>query len=248
MQKGWIPVRVSSQDSHPVVDWCLQGGDRFTGDDFAQDVASLLHHPFHHLFRRQTPIEALSDWRRASPGIPPSGFIFHGSRCGADLVAHMLAALDRSIVLMEPQPVDAILRDGAPDEQRVEWLRSMISALGQPRCGEDRLFLVFDAPAICEFPIVRQAFPETPWIFLHGDPEQVLESQLRRRALWTIPDCAQILDRIYQLGLQYHREAGGLLLHSRQLPEAVFNELAQHFGLRWTAEEKARAIASDPRP
>ena len=55
-------------------------------------------------------IDVLLEWQEQSPGLPPSGFIFHMSRCGSTLAARMLAASPRNIVLSEADPIDYVLR------------------------------------------------------------------------------------------------------------------------------------------
>src|SRR5207248_6923141 len=101
-----------------------------------------LRQPFHHVFRFQTPIESLGEWYAASPGVAPTGFIFHQSRSGSTLVGQMLSALEQNIVLSEPLPIDAVLRAhvrnaSVSEEQRAQWLRWMVSALAQRRAGSE---------------------------------------------------------------------------------------------------------------
>lgn len=270
---GWLPVRVFWKEARPALEWCRLGDLRFTESFFESTLHLAMTHPFHHAFRLETPIEALAEWTGASPGIQPSGFVFHSSRCGSTLISRMLMAVERHVVLSEPPPVDSILsahfrHPEVSCEQRVEWLRGMVSALGQKRAGpEDRLFVKFDAWHIADFAIVRQAFPRTPWIFLYRDPLEVLVSQFANRAPWTLPGrlhpaiagmtepeveqmpinqySARVLGRILQFGLFHHGD-GGLLVNYRQLPEFVCSSLGKHFGILWTDEEldQMRAAAS----
>jgi hypothetical protein len=265
MQRGWIPIRFFWVDGRPMVDWCLLGSQRLTEPFFEGSILRAIEHPFHNAFRRQTPVEALGEWSLESPGIQPAGFIFHQSRCGSTLISRMLAALERNVVLSEPAPADAVLRahfrrPDISDAQRVEWFRWMVSALGQPRAGgEDRLFIKFDAWNIAELPIIRQAFPDTPWMFLYREPVEVLVSQMARPAPWTFPGilhpavvgldlnsamqlrhaqyCALILATVCRFGLKHHREDGGLLVNYRQLPEIVPSRVADYFGLNCTAAD-----------
>jgi len=190
---GWIPVRVSWRegDREPHLEWCLIGETRFTEPFFANTIERHLHHPFHHAFRRETPIGALEEF--GTRGVPVKGIVFHMSRCGSTLVAQMLAALEQNIVLSEAEPVDAILRSHLrepriSDEQRIQWLRGMVNALGQRRSERERnLFLKLDCWSIAELPLIARAFPDTPWIFLYRDPLEVLASQYRSPGGWTIP-------------------------------------------------------------
>ena len=95
-----------------------------------------LRRPFNLVFRRQTPVEALEELYEAEPGIYPTGFIFHMSRCGSTLVSQMLAALPADIVVSEASVIDGALRAGfwdpsVTDAQRVAWLRGVIERVGQ---------------------------------------------------------------------------------------------------------------------
>ena len=81
-----------------MVDWGCLGKERFTDPLFEQTIDVCLRHPFNLLFRHQTPIELLGEVAATFPMVPPSGFIFHLSRCGSTLVSQMLAALPQNIV------------------------------------------------------------------------------------------------------------------------------------------------------
>ena len=66
--------------------------------------------PFNLLFPRRTPVEVLTRWREERPGLAPTGFVFHLSRCGSTLVSQMLAALPQNVVLSEAGPINDALR------------------------------------------------------------------------------------------------------------------------------------------
>jgi hypothetical protein len=218
------------------------------------------------LFRQQTPIETLSELQAQAPGLPPTGFIFHMSRCGSTLAAQLLAALPRHIVISEAGPIDAVLRSGwdnprITDEQRIDWLRGLLSALARPRHPEERHFFVkFDSWHTLALPLIQRAFPDVPWIFLYRDPGQVLASHARQPGAQMVPGlldsrwlglggeplgqitldeyCARVLARICGATLQYQNKAARFI-HYRQLPSAVWLELAQHFQVDYSASEIA---------
>src|SRR5207249_1157357 len=122
------------------------------------------------------------------PGIDPTAFIFHGSRCGSTLLAQMAEALPRTIVISEAPPVDQILRASAPAERRLDWFRALLSVLGQPRRGDERhLFVKFDAWHVFDLPLVQQAFPGVPCVFLYREPSAVMASQMRMPGIQTLP-------------------------------------------------------------
>jgi hypothetical protein len=264
--EGWIPIRLYREEGRHLVDWCYLGTRRFREPFFEQTVEQCLHLPFNLLFRRQTPVEVLADWQAARPGLEPTGLIFQMSRCGSTLVAQLLAVLPQNVVLSEANPIDEAIR--APghvgDEQRVAWLRGVVSALGQRRRPEDRhLFIKFDVWHTLDLPLLERAFPGVPWVFLYRDPVEVLVSHLTNRGRHTVPSLvspaifgiegdaalrmsaeeytARVLGRICQAALDRRQQTGrGLLVNYAQLPEAVWTTMADLFGTAYSAEDRER--------
>ncbi|HEY0003428.1 MAG TPA: sulfotransferase [Pyrinomonadaceae bacterium] len=265
--KGWMPVRVAWEQERPFVEWCLMGEQRFTEPFFEQTMGTLMRHPFNLLFRRRTPLETLVQWQRASPGLPPTAFIFHMSRCGSTLVSQMLATLPRNITISEAAPIDSIIRAHLRDprieeEERIMWLRAMVSALGQQRHPEESCFFIkFDSWHTLSLPLIHRAFPAVPWIFLYRQPIEVLVSQLKHmgsqmlpgviepellgfgmaevRGLTTEEYCARVLEKFCRAALQHYNLGGGMLLNYRQLPEAVWKLLPDFFRVQYTEDELA---------
>jgi hypothetical protein len=261
---GWIPVRLYWRESQPMVDWCYLGRHRFQDSFFDQTVGQCMLEPFNLLFRHQTPMQVLGELNEARPGLQPNGFIFHLSRSGSTLVSRMLSALPKNIVISEARPVDSTLRSPfqnatVTDERRTTWLRWMVSALAQQRRGdEENLFIKFDAWNISDVPVIRQAFPDVPWIFIYRDPVEVLVSQMDHRGAHMVPGvinpllfgmdsntviemepedyCAKVLAAICEAALQYHPH-GGMLINYTQLPEAVWSSISKFFGLSFTEAE-----------
>lgn len=175
-----------------MVDWIFTGERRFDEPFFEDTMQNLLHQPFHAAFRRGTSMDPLTQWAGESPGIAPTGLIFHMSRCGSTLLCRLLGASPANIVLSECSPLDAALRafpGRVSDSDRVSWLRALVSALAQPsrHAHAQHLFIKFDCWNIAHLPLIRHAFPETPWIFLYRDPLEVLLSHLHIPAAWTVP-------------------------------------------------------------
>jgi hypothetical protein len=270
----WLPIGVSWRDGTPWIDWCLAGRERFLEPFFDQTVSRLVSRPFNRVFRRQTDVGVLQDWAARRPGLRPDGFIFHMSRCGSTLVAQMLAARSDSIVLSEPAPFDAMLRPPAaiPQRQHIDWLQALVSAMGQPRLGSERHFLIkLDCWHILELSLIRRAFPSVPWIFLYREPRQVMASHLRQRGVQTVPGlvdprlfgiepdvaltmpgaeyCARVLGRICSAAAG--TKGGGLVNYS-QLPDAVFEIIMPRFGVpaaddtRAAMQEAARRHSKTP--
>lgn len=267
---GWLPVAAHWQDGGFAVDWCHFGATPLAEPFFGDSVARRLALPFNQLFRPQTPIAALGDWAARAPGLAPSGFVFHTSRCGSTLLAQLLAALPRSVVLSEAPPLDAVLRAGGPEapdeEERILWLRWMMSALGQKRRGDEQhLFVKFDCWHALDLPLIRRAFPGVPCLFLYREPVALLASHLRRRGAYTVPGlmppalfgidpaaaplmppaeyCARVLASILGAALRHADEADLLLVHYRDLPDALWGPIAAHFGI--DCDDADRAALAD---
>jgi len=265
---GWMPSRILRNLAEPVVEWCHFGGRRFTEPFFDHTVQQAMQVPFNLVFRQQTPLDALVEWQAASPGLSPDGFIFHMSRCGSTLVSQMLAALPSHIALSEAPPVDAILRmdqRGASEQQRIAWLRGFMSAAGQPRNGESRLFVKLDAWHTFDLPLLRRAFPDTPWIFLHRNPVEVMVSALKAPGAHLVPGllgvevpgidpaaavhmpqaeyCARVLAAVCSAGIQHLTTHGGRAVDYDELPSAVVSGIAKHFGLNLAPSEIERMNA-----
>jgi hypothetical protein len=254
----WIPIRVFWRDGRAWVDWCHFGRTRLVEPFFRDSVAGALRLPFNQAFRRETPIEALAEWRAASPGIEPTAFLHHASRCGSTLVSQMLAALGTHVVVSEPPMIDTILgmrrtSPQVPEATRIEWLRGIVSALAQPRNGETRFFVKLDAWAIFDFALLRKAFPRTPFIYLYRDPLEIAVSQLEERGAYLVPGMvgptvdlfspqeamamsieefiARVLGRMLDAAMTPCASGDGTLVHYGELPDATWTRLRESLGI-----------------
>ncbi|MBK5377834.1 sulfotransferase family protein [Pseudomonas sp. TH43] len=248
---GWLPIRVWPVAGQWQVDWCWFG-DRPLHQPFFRDaVDDALRLPFNQAFRRQTPLSALSDWHAQSPGLAPSAFILHASRCGSTLISQMLAQLDDHIVISEPPPLDALLRSDLPAPQKQAAICGLLSAYGQRRRGvEQRLVIKLDAWNIGEWPRLQECFADTPWLFVYRDPLEIAVSHLRRPGMHMVPgmlgDCvledglpfagredfiARRLGRLLEAGLAHCRDSGGLPVNYSELPDAMAGQLGRFFRL-----------------
>jgi hypothetical protein len=268
--REWMPIRVYVEDGVPMVDWCHVGARRPTEPFFTDFVEKRLRDPFALVFRHQTRLDDLVALCDAAPGLPPAGFIFHMSRCGSTLVAQMLAQLDENLVLSEPGPLESLLRlrlhaGGVPERRWMAWLRAIVAAMAQPRCGGERRVIVkLDTWAVLALPMLRRAFPEVPWIFLHRDPVEVLVSHQRSTAAAMVPGAfppqlfgvgigelgtlsreayqARVLGSLCEAAAERLHD-GGLAVAYEELPDAVPTSIAAHFGLSLQAGDVQRMAA-----
>jgi len=271
---GWLPIGLSWDGGRAVIDWRRFGNTRLTEPFYEDSMRRMAARPFNQAFARLTGADVLEAWAAVSPGIPPSGFIFHMSRCGSTLAAQMLVARDDTVVLSEPPPIDAALCGGdLSDNDRVSLLRAMVSALGQPRGGDEpHLVIKFDCWHICQLPLIARAFPETPWVFVYREPRAVLASHVRQRGAQTAPVlvdprhfgmelaealamppadyCARVLGSMCAAAADVLAEnagaeiaARGRLVNYADLPSAVIDTILPHFGVAPDPHARAAMLA-----
>ncbi|MDE1160658.1 MAG: sulfotransferase [Acidobacteriaceae bacterium] len=261
-----------------MVHWTELGGKRLLQPFFEQDLQGHMQQPFHQLFRRETGIEELLEWGEQSASLPLRGVILHMSRCGSTLISQMLAAVPHYVVASEPSPLDQVLRSqvhapGLSREMLVRWTRAMVVALAQPRAGgEDGFFVKLDCWHLHQVDLLREAFPDVPFVFLYREPLEVMASHARIPAAWTVPGllhplilglqqedwqpqalevyCARALQNICEAGVVAAERYGALLLNFTELPAAMFGRVARHFDLRLedfpAMLEQSRRNAKEP--
>lgn len=230
--------------------WAYMGRERFTEPFCYETLHKLSQRPFNQLFARRSGLNTLLERAETHPGLPLCGLVFHMSRCGSTLAAQWLTRLPNSVVLSEPEPVDALLQWGAPDGEEA-LLRGLISAMGQPRRDCDRrLFVKADCSHIFQIERYLTAFPGTPWVFMYRNPIEVLVSHKRSPGLFQIPpslaaeaasapaevwsaplaNAAWTLSLILRYAAQAIQESEqGLLFNYAELPQAL-GTIACHFG------------------
>lgn len=270
---GWIPLYLTDTSEGPRVHWAYMGACRFSEPFFWDTASRLARLPINQLCRPSSSMRELMDRAEVRPGLPLAGLIFHMSRCGSTLAARALAALPDSVVLSEPGPLDSLLRrlerdPTLPLVTRLAWLRALVAALGQARRATDRrLFIKLDAWHMGWFDLLRAAFPDSPWVFIHREPVEVLVSQRRRAGLTVLPGhvpdsllgpippglpaglpmtqgmrvLGMILDRA---GQALATDDRGLALDYRDLPTALWTTLAAHFRLPLDAGHEAALRAA----
>lgn len=236
--RGWTPTRFLVRDGTPWAEWIQTGDRRFLEPFFEDTVRRCLYMPLARFSRCEAPLPA------DEPDLRPCGFIFHMSRCGSTLAAQMFAALDRVSVVAEAPPVDEAVQAG-----NAEWLRRIVFALGRHRTGAERHYILkLDAWHVHALPLIREAFPDTPWVFLYRDPADVLRSQLRNPGRHCIPpspapldqSCAQVIATICRSALACTGDPRSLFVDYRDLPDAVPARIAPHFGIPLSNDEIAQ--------
>lgn len=254
---GWTIARLDVFSAPPLLHWRYTGGEAPQAPFYASDLHSWSSHPVNRFLAVRTPLAALDE----APPASPIGLIFHMSRCGSTLVSRMLGQIDGVLAFSEPPIMGEIRRaqrfnPALADADCARWLRAAVGCL-TAAAGGGRAVVKLEAGAILSLPLLRLAFPETPWIFLYRDPVDVMLSQARERssemmagmleAALPLPPglsadefCARTLDALCQAASEGLAQAGGMAVAYEDLPEAVGTRIAPLFGLDPSAEDRAR--------
>ncbi|MGC4010597.1 MAG: sulfotransferase family protein [Pseudomonas sp.] len=267
---GWLPIRIWQRAAEWRVDWCWLGEQPLTRPFFRDDVEHALRLPFNQAFRRDTGLDALLDWQHMSPGLAPAALVFHASRCGSTLLAQMLAGLPRNTVLSEPSPLDSLLRmqycnPGRAARQQ-EWVSALLSAYGQRhQNGAGRLLVKLDAWNVFEASLLRELYPDIPFVFLYRDPLEIVVSQLAQPGMHRVPGLlgasglderlpgaqamspleytCRMIGQILQGGLELCQRQGVIALNYSELPGALWGRLATLFDVREADVAQLREVA-----
>jgi Sulfotransferase family len=255
--EGWLPSRSVQTNEGLAFDWAWFGGRGLDQPFYEDSVRQLGHLPLSQFLRARTGLANLvAGWREQSDPVTPAGLVFHMSRCGSTLVARMLQSLPGCYAASEPEPFDAVVqwawRAQVSEAEKIAALRAVAAALGRnrPEPGS-RFFIKLDCWHIFSLPLLRAAFPETPWLFLTRDPLEVAVSQMAMPGVHIVPGmigadmvgieggeampqeeyCARVLGRMCDTATDYAAVGGGLVIDYRDLPKALCHEIPHHFGI-----------------
>ncbi|WP_010185611.1 Nif11-like leader peptide family natural product precursor [Sphingomonas sp. PAMC 26605] len=267
--RGWRPAWSVPTEGAPGLDWAWFGDDRLTAPFYEASARRSLDRPFSAMFRTRTDLAALIAGSPEAPPVP-AGLIYHMTRCGSTLIAQMLATDAAHCVLSEPEPLEAVLSwaavSDAPLDRRIAAIRAVVAALGRD-IGGRRLFVKLAGWNTLVLPLLRAAFPDTPWAYVCRAPSEVLVSQLRQRSPYLIAgalpgailDIADAPSRedleflcaalggIGRAALDHWALGGGLLVDYADLPNAVTDRIAPHFGLAPDESLRAAMLATATR-
>jgi hypothetical protein len=256
------PIAVVEGDGGPWVEWCDLRGIVPEEPFFEQTVGRAMSDADRRSSLRRTSVASLAD-DAAGSVCEPSGFVFHMSRCGSTLAGRLLRATGTTLVLSEPEPLDALLRldSSADPAARVARLRGMVAALARSGAAEQRHVVVkFDAWTVFHMEIVRAAFPDVPWVFIFREPVDVTASQVRRPGLHMVPGSrsgitldqalamgrerytASVLGRILDAALEQAHDPLARFVSYADLPDAVADVIAPWFGIEVSPAARAAMV------
>lgn len=263
---GWVPVGLELMAGPPRVIWRHTGGQRPVAGLYPSDVQAWSRRPLNRFLDAGTHLDTLDE---DADGPPPAGIIFHMSRCGSTLASRMLAQITGVVSLSEPRILGDILRirrfdpDFDPARQ-VAWLRSVAA---RSAAGGAKVVIKTEAGGLFGLDLLRRAFPDTPWIFLHRDPLDVMLSQALQRSSEMMPimieaalpassleasdidldeHCARTLGALCAAAADAIARADGAAIPYEGLADAVATRIAPLFGLQPDADdlERMRAVAT----
>ncbi len=143
--------------------------------------AKIHHHPERqHIIT--TPLEYVL---HIDHPVPPDALVLHISRCGSTLLSQQWAVVPRIRVISEAALFNQLLTDPAiADHMRIALLQACSHIYRQhaPHC-----IIKCDAWHILHYPLLRKAFPNTPFIALFRNPYEVLCSHQRLPGMHMIP-------------------------------------------------------------
>ena len=202
--KGWLPIDAVVVDGRPGLAWMDMDGVDFVEPFFQQTVDRVRSEQTE---RRElfTEFDTLVQLEKTFDSIPPSGFIFHSSRCGSTLLANACRALSGAVVFSEPPPVDKLIARIITDTDEYGtkaklysiFVRGVVKALGQRRTGEERhLFVKFASCSISQIESLQRLWPDVPWVFLYRDPVETIVSNTQNPPSWLLDKDRRVLASI----------------------------------------------------
>jgi len=199
--KGWLPVDAVVQEGRPGLLWMEMSGVDLTEPFFQQTVerARKENRP-----ERFTEFDVLLKLEKQLESVPPTGFIFHSSRCGSTLVANACRAVSNAIVLSEANAIDKLVARFITDADNPVkeslysvFLRGVVHALAQRRTGNEKhLFIKFACCSFAQLERIRRIWPNVPWLFLYRDPVETIVSNMKDVPPWLIDKDRRVLSSI----------------------------------------------------
>ncbi len=250
---GMIPVGLEpGPEGTVLVQWEDLGSYHCYNGFFDDGLAMLQALVKGHLPGMRTPLADLPAFP-PEQCVSPTGLIFHSARCGSTLLAKVLARSRKNIVVGEADVHNTFWRlvegRGAGE---TELFRRLVVAMGLKRLpGYDGHIVKFTSHNVMRFRPIREAFPQTPALFLFRDPQATLDSYHRGLPGWMGKDCGD--------GLRWHtpeaavedfweaamavREPGLRMLDYSNLTPASLPSILEWFGQKPDSTELRQMLA-----
>jgi hypothetical protein len=191
--EGWIPIKLFNDDGERNCRWLYVGNKHFNEPFFDETISVCRQLPQNgHLKRSMSSIGVLPEWAATTDTIEPTAFIFHVSRCGSTLLSQMLSLQKRNSVLSEVPFFDDLLRYGKKENclpQILPIVKAAIDLYSTKRNVDYKnVFIKTDSWHIHFYKELRELYPTTPFFFLYRKPDEVVQSQQKKRGMQAIPN------------------------------------------------------------
>jgi len=192
--RSWLPVDAVLRQGRPAIEW-MDMSDVVFAEPFFNQTVDRVKRERSSASSLTTSFDELIRFEKVSDSLPPTGFIFHSSRCGSTLVANACKSLSGSLVISEAPVLDKLItrfftdtdETGTKELLYSVFLRGAVSALGQRRLGSERhYFIKFSSTSILQYPRIRRIWPKVPALFLYRDPTEVIVSNLQNTPEWMV--------------------------------------------------------------
>ncbi|EDQ91813.1 uncharacterized protein MONBRDRAFT_31253 [Monosiga brevicollis MX1] len=173
---GFVPISIGASESAPLIfcqlDFDIHSKEPWTTPMFKDWVRTCK--------KRMTTTWSAVRAQFGNSKVVPTGFVFHQSRVGSTLVSNMLAADPANLVYAESAPPATIALhcDACTRARQIELLRLTVTAMGNSR-RHSRLFFKFQSVQSTMMDLYREAFPDTPFIYVYRKPAEILASQFQ---------------------------------------------------------------------
>jgi hypothetical protein len=191
--QGWIPIKLYNDDGERNCRWLYVDNKHFNEPFFDETISACRQLPKNgHLIRSMSSIDVLPQWAATTDSIEPTAFIFHISRCGSTLLSQMLSLQQSNIILSEVPFFDDLLRYGKKENCMHETLPIVKAAIDLYSTKRNEtyknVFIKADSWHIHFYKELRALYPTTPCFFLYRKPDEVIQSQQKKRGMQAIPN------------------------------------------------------------
>jgi len=125
--------------------------------------------------------EACRDYDN-SQSIQPDAFILHQPKSGSTILSNMLTVSHPDTrVISEPTALGQIFKcDKCDHDLKVQALKDVMYLLGRSQTS-GQMFVKIAARHTVGLPVLRDAFPDTKWLYLYRDTDTVLQKLMDTR-------------------------------------------------------------------
>lgn len=192
--RNWIPYKLVNLDGQLQCHWLNAREMPFAEPFFDESVVKIKGLNSEHAgISSVSDLALFEEWSNDLDAIEPSAFIFHISRCGSTLVSQLLTESSEHIVLPEVPFFDDLLRlpyqySDFAAQTTSRLLTAAMKYYGQKRRGmEQHLFVKADSWHLFFYEQLRQLYPNTPFVLMYRNPNEVFSSLKRVPALQSVP-------------------------------------------------------------